>query len=397
MNKLRPFLAFLGNLLDHYSSAVFCLSVPLLMPFFFPHSSISEQIIKAFSLFPLTVITKPLGAIFFSYLSQKKSPEFSLKISYCGMALTCLSFALIPLRASSDTVYIFLMSSRLLQGFFSSGETICGAMYVLDQTCEKRKGLASGFYDACSLAGYVVASFLIYHFQINHLFENHWRILFLLGTLSVLPAFFLKKPSYAPEDNIQAPVKLINALQIIIVTGLSYAFFSLCFVFTSTPGVLYKTNQTHLITKHTTYLLLIDLMLLPLCGLISRKIPYTQMMRVSLFLALILVPFFLFSAEQLCSSQLLILRLLFTILGAIFSSGVFRFCKDTLPYKNQSQALSFSFSLGAALIGQSFALVSASLYKFLPSIFFVGLFFSFLCLLGLTALQKNLEKDPKLV
>lgn len=313
------------------------------------------------------------------------------------MALTCLSFALIPLGASPDAIYIFLMITRLLQGFFSSGETICGAIYVLDQSGEKKKGLASGFYDACSLAGYVVASFLIYYFQINHLFEKNWRILFLLGTLSVLPAFFLKKPSHQLVDDTHAPVKLVNSLQIIVVTGLSYAFFSLCFVFTSTPGILYKTSQTHLITLHSTYLLLIDLILLPLCGLISQKIHYIKMMRGSLFLSLVLVPFFLFSTEELSMSQLLILRLSFTILGAVFSSGVFRFCKDTMPYKNQTQALSFSFSIGSALIGQSFALISASLNKFLPSIFFVGLFFSFLCLLGLTALQKKLEKAPKLV
>jgi MFS transporter, MHS family, proline/betaine transporter len=394
--SLRPLVAFLGNLFEHYSSAVFCLCTPLLMPIFFPSMPISSNLIKAFSLLPLTIITKPIGAVAFSYLAQKKGPEFSLKCSYFGMALTSLSFSLIPLNANPDFLYVFLVLTRLLQGFFSSGETINGAIYVLDHTHDKQKGLAAGFYDACSLAGYVIASYLIYYFQKADSFHTHWRLLFILGAFTVLPAFFLKKPAAKDVPEISSDIKLTSLLKITIVTGISYAFFSLCFVFTNSLAFFQKYDS-HTISKQTTTLLIIDLCILPMCGLISRKIPYQVLMKGSLFIASITVPIMLGYAESFSLIALFFMRLFFTILGATFSSGVFRFCKDTLPFKTQTVALSLSFSLGSSLIGQSFALVSTTIYKFFPSLLNTGLFFSCLCLLGLTTLQKNLEKAPKLV
>lgn len=400
MNKiqLRPALAFLGNLLDHYTSAVFSLCTPLLMPLLFPNLSTYSHLIKAFSLLPLTVISKPLGAIFFSYITQRKNPELSLKLSYCGMGLTSLSFALLSLNIEPDTLYLFLILTRLLQGFFSSGETINGAMYVLDFAKEKQKGLSAGFYDACSLAGYILASFLIYYLQKEQLFTQYWRLLFLFGILTTLPAFFLKKPSSIPITEIKiAPIKLLTALQISVISGISYAFFSLCFVFTTHATTLFQKCELTNLTKQTSNLLIIDLFLLPICGLISGKISYVSLMKSSLIAASFLVPLLFFQLKSLTIHELFFIRLTFTILGAIFSSGVFRYCKDKMPYKNQTVALSLSFSLGSSLMGQSFALISTSVYNFFPSPLIVGTFFSFLCLLGLIMLQIKDEKTAKLI
>lgn len=394
MNKiqLRPYLAFFGNLLDHYSSAMFCLSTPLLITMFFPNISLCSNLIKAFSILPLTVFTKPLGAMFFSMLTQKKGAETSLKISYIGMAFISLTLGLMPLNINQNAFHLFLIITRLLQGFFSSGETINGAMYILNHTHEKQKGIASGFYDACSVAGYVLASFLIYYFQIHNLFTNYWRVLFLLGSLTVLPAFFFKKPSLTLHTTSHYSPSLLPALKIAFIAGLSYAFFSLCFLFTSFLAALFQNYEGPIITKQTTSLLIIDLILLPICGLISNKISYLKLMKIALIIASILVPFLLFLIPIMSLFHFFMMRLCFTILGALFSCGLFRFCKDTMPHHHQLVTLSMSFSLGSALIGQSFPLIATTLYKIFPSGLSIGLFFSCLCLLGIISLEKKSSK-----
>lgn len=397
MNTLRPYLIFFGNLLDHYSSAIFCLSTPILMGMFFPNEPFISNLIKGFSILPLTIFTKPLGAIFFSYLTQKKSAEASLKISYIGMACLSLTLGFIPFNHDPHIIYLCLIIARLLQGFFSSGETINGAFYILNQANEKQKGLISGFYDASSLAGYVLASFLIYYFQIHNLFHNHWRLLFFLGSFTVLPAFFFKQPSLKEDSSFYPPITLINSLQIAVMTGISYAFFSLCFVLTSSLGTFFHQHKESSITKQTTILLIIDLILLPLSGLLSRKISYLSLMKGALITGAVLAPGLLFLMPLMNLSQLFIMRLCLTTLGAIFSCGLFRFCKDIMPHKHQFIALSISFSLGSALIGQSFALIATSIYKIFPSGLNIGLFFSFLCLLGLTTLRKKSKNIPNLI
>lgn len=79
LNSYKRALAFLGNFFEHYDTALFGLMLPFLSEKFFPGEYPLQSLIKGFILLPLTVLSKPVGAWFFSFLSFKKSQNFPLK------------------------------------------------------------------------------------------------------------------------------------------------------------------------------------------------------------------------------------------------------------------------------------------------------------------------------
>ena len=56
---------FLGNVLDHYDTALYGLLVPWLAPLIFPKEDPIVALIVAYGLLSAGIVTRPLGALFF--------------------------------------------------------------------------------------------------------------------------------------------------------------------------------------------------------------------------------------------------------------------------------------------------------------------------------------------
>jgi MFS family permease len=399
--KLRSSLAFLGNLFEHYDSAIFSLLIPFLSSKLFPSDCVSISLCKGFSFLPLVLLSKPLGSLFFSWLSCAKNPEFSLKLSYVGMAIVTAAIGFLPLNEKLTFLPYIIVIIRLLQGFFSSGETINGAMYVLENTSADKKGLFSALFDASSLAGFLIASTLISFYKFHNLLDPYWRTLFWVGSLSFIPAFILKKPSQPLKpisfNKTFIEIPKLAFLKVFMASGLSYAFFSLCFTFSNGAlGLL--TSITPLQNQHqTTLLFLIDLLLLPLFGMMSKLIDYQKLMKFSLLLALIYVPYSFFLLTRADLKGIFLIRLVWTTLGALFSANLYQFYQALFPNRAQLISLSISLSLGSCILGHGFSSSALLIFNLTGLASSIGLLFSLMAFTGFIVLQKNLQKKSYLL
>jgi MFS transporter, MHS family, proline/betaine transporter len=399
--KLRFFLTYLGNLLEHYDSALFTLFIPFFSQKLFPQDPLSLSLLKGFSLLPLTLFSKPLGAIFFSWISSIKSKEYSLKLSYVGMALVTFSLSLIPLDSAKTPLFPLLVSVRLLQGFFSGGETINGAMYVMFESKSQNKGFLSGLFDASSLGGFLFASILMSVLQSFDCLDRHWRLLFMLGSLCFIPALFLKKPNETSEIPRSFPVfslsRNLSFLKVFINCGVSYMFFHMCFTFSNSAFCLFNKISQPLLQKQTSYLIAIDIILLPFFGLLANRFKLEQLMKWALLLAIAIIPLSLTFVKNLSPSSIFLVRLLWVTIGALFSANLYVYYNKLFPGKDGALPISIATSLGSALLGHCFSSLALYTFNMFSHPASVGILFSSICFLNFFFVEKKLEKKSYLV
>src|SRR3990167_5670084 len=138
----------IGNALDHYDQALFALLAPFIASLFFDKQDPVTALILTYGMLPLGLLSRPLGSLFFGWIGDRFGRRQALSYSLFGMALVTLSIGCLP-TSSQIGIWapILLGCGRLIQNFFTAGETIGGAIFVLEQTPESQRSLASSFYD----------------------------------------------------------------------------------------------------------------------------------------------------------------------------------------------------------------------------------------------------------
>jgi len=240
---------------------------------------------------------------------------------------------------------------------------------------------------------------VIYVFILLDLLEQYWRVLFFIGSLALLPALFLKTPQDKTdiETRTTSYPSLLTFLQLFFCSGLSYAFFALAFTFSNGALPLFSKLTSKTIQNHTTLLFLIDMIFLPLAGLLGKKITSLKLMKLSLCLAFFIVPFSIFMLPYTNVSGVFIIRCLWVILGATFSANLYDFYYCLYPSKEQTYQISLATSLGSCFLGHTFSSSSLFIFQIFQSSLYIGIFFSCLCLLSFMVLQKKSKKLPYLV
>ena len=84
----RPQLlsACLGNLFEHYDTALFGFLSPFLAPLFFPDQDPVTALILTFAMIPLGMLARPIGSLAFGYIGDVYGRANALFISLIGMS-----------------------------------------------------------------------------------------------------------------------------------------------------------------------------------------------------------------------------------------------------------------------------------------------------------------------
>ncbi|MBT5653959.1 MAG: MFS transporter, partial [Alphaproteobacteria bacterium] len=174
--------ALIGNILEHYDSALYGFLAPILAPLFFPSDDLIISLMLAYALLPLGIISRIGGSLIFGRMGDKQGRKRALSLSIFGMAIITGSMGLLP---TYDTVGMWapagLALCRILQGLFASGESLGGAQFLLEHHGEAKKGLLSSLYSASTILGILGASaavVLLTYFSLN------WRYLYGVGFMT---------------------------------------------------------------------------------------------------------------------------------------------------------------------------------------------------------------------
>ncbi|MGB7127881.1 MAG: MFS transporter [Candidatus Rhabdochlamydia sp.] len=370
-SKCSILTGFFGNFLEHYDCALFSLLAPFLAPLFFDQKDPVISLILTYAMLPLGFLSRFIGSLFFGWLGDHLGRKRALCSSLTGLSITTVLMGFLPTYAQVGMIApLGLLLARLLQGFFAAGETVGGAIFVLEQTENRKRNWMSSLYDASSVLGMLTASFMLFLYS-YFAQEINWRYLFWAGALTAIVALILRiaskeeiKPKIKKEKNCSIFLQHKRVfITIALVAGFSSSIYCLAFTLASGYIPLITSITKNQIVKINTYLLCFDMCILPLFGHLATKIGKEKQMLIgALGSAIIAIPcFYCFSISSILIVT--IGRMLLVIAGVAFSATYHAWAQGLVEPEYRYRILCTAHAVGSQIIGTSTAFISLWLYK----------------------------------
>ncbi|MBP9840903.1 MAG: MFS transporter [Simkaniaceae bacterium] len=358
--------AIIGNFLEHYDTALFGFVAPFIAPLFFPESTPLTALILTYGMLPLGIVTRPLGALFFGWIGDKYGRRQALFYSLLGMAMVTMGMGSLPFYP------LLLALGRMLQSFCAAGESIGGAIFVLENTKATKRDLMSSLYDVSSIGGILTASLLVSTLSRLGSFETSWRILFWCGGLTALLGFFLRlgikdTPECLITQETPPPFSLKEKsyllLPIIFASGFSYVTYSLAFTLMNGYIPLITPFLREEVIEANTGLLVLDLLLLPCFGYLAQRIGKEKVMLFGTVGAVLgAIPLFA-SLSGASLGTIFLVRLLLIVCGVAFAAPYHSWSLERVPLEYRYRVLSLGSALGSQLIGAPATVICLGLYQ----------------------------------
>ncbi len=367
VSRIQLWSAYLGNLFEHYDTALFGFLSPFLAPLIFPEKDPVTALILTYAIIPLGMLARPFGSLVFGYIGDAYGRKHALFLTLAGMSFVSGCIALSPtyLQAGILAPIIFFLG-RVLQNFLAAGETMGGAIFLLENSSERRHDLLSSFYSASTMGGYLLASlgvFLLGHYNVV---DPGWRFLYLCGCITGLFGCLIRRSPRTVQSTVQSSVKfsqtLVNLksmfwthrkplLLIVISSGFAYATYSMALVLMNGFIPLVSTFSKTEIMKINTYLLVLDFCALPFFGWIASKVSREKLMlSASLGVVLFSMPLLL-SLEGASLAGVIGVRVVFVIFGVAFFAPFHAWAQRLIPPDSRYGVISLGYALGSQLLG----------------------------------------------
>ncbi|MBS0604901.1 MAG: MFS transporter [Verrucomicrobia bacterium] len=365
-----------GNILEHYDNALFGLLAPFIAPLFFENKDPLTALILTYGMLPLGILMRPLGSLFFGWIGDQFGRTRALFCSMFGMSIATIAMGCLPTYAQVGFYApFFLAFGRIMQNFCAAGESVGGAIFVLEHTDSSRKNLMSGIYDASSIGGILLASGLITLFSFCGTIGESWRYLFWFGAFSALIGIFLRMRAQEGMEYRQAVKSekvplfaLIGKhrealLAITCVSGFSYTTYSLAFTLMNGYVPLVTSLSKTEVMGANTLLLVLDMFMLPLFGYLAGKSGREKVMSTAALAALFCALPLFYMLQEASLGLVVAARLMIVTLGVAFSASYHAWSQEMVPAHARYTILSLGYALGSQLIGAPSVAVSLWLYK----------------------------------
>lgn len=375
---------FLGNLLDHYDTALYGLLVPWLAPLILPKEDPVVALMLAYGFLSAGIFTRPLGALFFGKYALRHGAKQGLILSLVGVSFSTFSMGFLPLYSHLKYGALFCLAClRAFQAFFSAGETALAPLLILQQDKPARYTLTSAYYEMSSIVGILLASSLVVSIAQKGCVEQTWRYLFFLGALTGLVPLYLRlklqkayEPILAPKVQLYPILKQNKALglQLFCMSSLSYLTYTVPFVLFNSFAPLVSGLNPEAVLRHHTRLLLLDMLLLPILGYIAQFFePKRFMLASALLLGLSFVPIFA-CMPYLPLGGLTLCRIAILLLGLAFIAPKRAWILKRLKPEERYALDGFSYSLAAETIGRSSPAMCLYLWHKTGNLFAPGIY-----------------------
>lgn len=386
--------ACLGNLVEHYDIALFGFLSPFLAPLIFPKEDPMTALILTYAMIPLGMLVRPLGSLVFGRIGDIYGRHRALFLTLSGMSLVSGCIALSPTYAQVGLLapLIFCLG-RILQNFLAAGETIGGALFLLENSSENRHDILSSIYNASTMSGHLIASFGVFLLSSHNCIESGWRWLYLCGCATALFGCLLRRNS----SSVQPPIATTGIksslwmhrkalLFIIIVSGFGSATYSVALILMNGLVPLISTLTKTEIMQINTYLLVFDCCSLPFFGWLASKIPRERLMlSASLSAAVLSIPLFLF-LEGASPVGVIIVRMIFVVFGVAFFAPFHAWAAQLVPSNSRYTVISLGYALGSQLLGSPTAALALWCFQQTGTVSSAAWYWMFLGLVSSAAL-----------
>ena len=395
--RFSPILAILSNILCHFDRALFGLLAPFLAPLFFPEDEPIQALVYMYAMIPLGILSRCLGALIFGRLGDTLGREKIISLTLFGMGAKMAVMGCLPTFDQVGSIAPFLLIfSQFIFDFFSIGATTGSSIFLIEQSTPQRRNLVSSFFDASGILGILIASCAIW---LTSSYDGFWRYLFWSGSLIGILGFFIRKiplqKSIQIFDSNSIPKIAWKHKQAIFtiaaVSGISYANYYLVTTFMNGFLPLVSSITKAEAMSLNTFLLGLDMLLLPLFGLLSLKIKKEKLMLFSILgiMGCAIPLLLLLRFDNLLMAAAV--RICFTVLGTCLAAPYHAWAFENTPSDHRYLVKSIGTLLGGKLLGTLFPMICLWLYQQTGSIISPAIP---LILLGIMALIPFLRVAP---
>lgn len=395
----------LGNLLEHYDNALYGFLVPTIFsPLFFPSADPINGIIIAYALIPLGILAKPLGGLILGKVGDLQGRKVLLFWSISGMGIVTFLIGLLPTyREIGVWAPILLALCKFFQQFFIAAESTGGSIFLLEHTQHSKHNWVASWYSASTILGILLASTVAAYIASRENALTEWRWAFLVAGLTALLSIYMRYqiPESLSEKKEQITKKSANTpiwrgiiqhrrnlICLMIMSGLTYATYSMSFLLLTAITPLVTTIHASEILAWNIPLLCFDMVLMPIFGKLSDRYTSAKIMSMmAITLAIITTPLFYFLSGNTMLFAISI-RIVIIILGVGFSIPFQAYIQNLFPAEWRCRLNSLGYSIGSQLIGATLPSISLWLYKIHKSLFIPGCYFSLIAFAAWFALRK---------
>lgn len=360
---LLVFSPIIGTIIESYNMLLYIHLLPILTPLFFPNeSSFSARIISTLTV-SATLLMRPLGAIYFGYLGDKRGRKTGLSSSIIFMIWPAFLISILPVYSQiSLWAPLILIVCRLLQGFSMGGETGGAHTSLVELSKENYLCTTASFVYVSIILGGLLAAFITYFVNIGFL---SWRFAFFIGFLLSGVGFYIRSKMHETSQFIECVKKddicgfplreLIrfdkyNLLISFIMSFGAVTPFHLNYVYV--PDVLKNilgiaSSKINLININTQIL---TIFLMPIFSILGDKFKKELLMLGALITLLLGVyPLILYNNTYPSKNFSITIQILLSICVSMYAGGFFSSVALMFPANRRFTACGLSISLGVAV------------------------------------------------
>lgn len=397
------FSSLVCNTLLWYDHMIFGHLANIIGSVFFPSDDSLISMLKAFAVFAVGFLMRPIGAAAFGHIGDRYGRRVALLLSIVLMTLSTVSIAFIPGYQSIGVLAsILILSFRLLQGISLGGEA-GNALFLIECAPKDKRGFFGSIEVLSAILGSVLSlvSILICK-KISDFEAWGWRLPFILsliiGLLSIYMRFMLdESPEYKKQKSQpKLPLKelfhnykrpLFISIGVDIVEN-SSLYMYLIFFSALTENISNRFNHT---IEVLSQIALGGLILL--FAILSDKI---ERKKVVVFASITFVIVSYPVLAMICSNNYLLAilaHILFIIPTAASLGPLSALMCELFPTKVRYSGFGLSRNIAAGFFGGLAPLICTIIIKFTGKETSASFYMIFCALIGLVAAFKIRKKD----
>src|SRR6266700_1272084 len=196
-NRKAVIAGTIGNVLEWFDFGVYGYFATTISQLFFPGEDKTISLLKAFAVFGVGFVMRPIGSILFGIYGDRFGRRLALSAVIFLMAFSTLAIGLLPTYAQAGVLApILLVIARLLQGLSAGGEWGGSTSYIVEYAPEGQRGFIGSWQQVSVGSGFLLgslsAALISSMLSSEALLSWGWRIPFLLGILVGILGAYLR-------------------------------------------------------------------------------------------------------------------------------------------------------------------------------------------------------------
>jgi len=361
--------AVIGNALEWYDFIVFGFFTVVIARLFFPSESQYASLLLTTAIFGVGFFMRPVGGILLGIYADRRGRKAALLMVIALMTIAIAMIAFAPTYAAIGVgAPLIIVAARLLQGFSAGGEFASATAFLTESAPPRRRGFYGSWQmvgqGLAVLIGAILGTMLTRSLTPEALDGWGWRIPFLFGliigpvglyirrNLDETSAFLQSNRGLAGRQG-SGSVLLSHVTEMLACLGLVVAgtiSFYVILIYIPT----FARTQLHLPLDQAFLAqsigLACEVVLIPICGLLSDLIGRKPILIAALVLDLVVTyPLFSWVSASPSFGVLLTMQIILCGLFGVFNGPISTALAEQFPTRVRSTALAISYNIAVML------------------------------------------------